>query len=395
MRLLSRSYNPEMHMNHSLYEYSLAVALSLMSFFGFYFLLARTPDKATFSNYLRSRRIMGVALLLLAANYAVHLFFEIRFRNLNAAILMNLSTYFLCYWLFSSALTTLLDRFYITRRRLGFHLAAWVLFTLLAGAILLCLPSCPAQRIGLAVMAAWLGGYGLWLSCRLLRAYRCAVRLFADTHSDDIAAYLRWLSIFTYGAILFGVGCSLLTFLPDRYVFLWVLSSIPFYIYLYCSYLNYLLFYERVERALEEELPPSGPDTACVTSDSATDVPDHETQLGYADLSERLAEWMAADGYLHSGLTVRELSEVLHTNRTYLSGYIRSRYHLSFRDWIAGLRLEYAKRCMLSHPEQNIAEVAEVSGFVSPSHFTRLFKEKEGIAPSQWRKAQHGGGPVL
>ena len=54
-------------MNHPLYEYSLCIALPLMLFFGIYFLLAPTPGKAIFSNYLRSRRIMGCALLLLAA----------------------------------------------------------------------------------------------------------------------------------------------------------------------------------------------------------------------------------------------------------------------------------------------------------------------------------------
>lgn len=124
-------------MNYPLYEYSLCIALPLMIFFGVYFLLAPTPDRAIFANYLRSRRIMGVAILLLAANYAVHFFFGIRFHNVNAAILMNLSTYFLCYWLFSSALTTLLDRFYVTGRRFAFHLAAWMFFTLLSAFILL------------------------------------------------------------------------------------------------------------------------------------------------------------------------------------------------------------------------------------------------------------------
>ena len=77
-------------MNLPLYEHSLSIALPLMLFFGAYFLFARTPDKAIFANYLRSRRIMGVALLLLAANYAVHLFVGIRFRAPNAAILMTL-----------------------------------------------------------------------------------------------------------------------------------------------------------------------------------------------------------------------------------------------------------------------------------------------------------------
>ena len=76
---------------------------------------------------------MGAALLVLSANYAVHLFCGIRFTNHNAAILMNLSTYFLCYWLFSSALTSLLDRFYITRRRLIQHITLWCLFTILSG----------------------------------------------------------------------------------------------------------------------------------------------------------------------------------------------------------------------------------------------------------------------
>lgn len=92
------------------------------------FLLAKIPEKVIFGNYLRSRRIIGIALLLLVANYSVHFFFGIRFKNANAAILMNLSTYFLCYWLFSSALTTLLDRFYITKRRLRTHISLWVIF---------------------------------------------------------------------------------------------------------------------------------------------------------------------------------------------------------------------------------------------------------------------------
>ena len=387
-------------MNLPLYEYSLCIALPLMIFFGAYFLLAPTPDKAIFANYLRSRRVMGCALLLLAANYAVHFFFEVRFRDVNAAILMNLSTYFLCYWLFSSALTALLDRFYITRRRLRFHLSAWVLFTLLSGVILLGLPEGTAQRAGLTVMAVWLVGYGLWLARRLIRAYRRAVRLFDDTHSDDIGAYIRWMSVFTWWAVIFGVGCGLLTFLPDRYVFLWILSSVPFYIYLYCSYMNYLLLYERVEQALEEELPAEVEAAAEVPSDpedprAPNDRPDREARPLHTDLAARLSGWIAADGYLQPGLTIRELAEMLHTNRTYLSEYIKATGNGSFRDWITGLRLEYAKRFMLQHPGQNISEIAEAAGFVSPSHFTRMFKAREGVSPSNWRKTQGGERSIL
>ena len=123
-------------MEPSIYSYSLCIALPLMLFFGFYFLLAPTPEKAIFDNYLRSRRIMGLALLLLAANYSVHFFFGVRFRSVHAAILMNLSTYFLCYYLFSSALITLLNRFYITRKRIWTHIILWIIFSVLSGIVL-------------------------------------------------------------------------------------------------------------------------------------------------------------------------------------------------------------------------------------------------------------------
>ena len=128
-------------MDYPIYSYSLCVALPLMLFFGFYFLFARTPEKTIFENYLRSRRIMGIALLLLAANYSVHFFIGIRFVDVNAAILMNLSTYFLCYWLFSSALTTLLDRFYIRCSTVSISRGGGCRLTSVCGC---CSPSFPA-----------------------------------------------------------------------------------------------------------------------------------------------------------------------------------------------------------------------------------------------------------
>lgn len=378
-------------MNHTIYEHSLLIALPLMLFIGFYFLFGKTPEKAIFENYRRSRRIMGIAMLLLAANYSVHFFFGVRFQNVNAAILMNLSTYFLCYWLFSSALTTLLDRFYITQRRLQTHLGMWVLFSILSGVILLLLPEGMMQKIGLVVMAAWLVGYGLFLVRRLLLVYYKAVRIFNDTHSDDIGSYIKWMSVFTYWAVIFGVGCGLLTFLPDEYIYIWILSSIPFYIYLFHSYQNYLLFYEQVERAMESEIT-SEEEILCDTKQKA--IEKHDIPSYHTEMAEKIKNWIGSDGYVRPGLTIKELSETLHTNRTYLSEYIRTTYNMSFRDWITGLRMEYAKREMMRHPEWTIDEISKASGFLSSSHFMTTFKEKEGHSPAKWRKSKAENAPI-
>ena len=373
-------------MEPSIYSFSLCTALPLMLFFGFYFLFAKTPEKKIFKNYLRSRQIMGIAMLLLSANYSVHFFFGIRFKNADSAILMNMSTYFLCYSLFSSALIMLLDRFYITKRRVWTHIILWIIFSTLSGVVLFLLPSGIMQKISLFALAAWLVVFGVVLARRVIIAYRRAIRIFNETQADDIGAYIEWLSIFTYWAVIFGVGCGLLTFLPDKYVFIWILSSIPFYSYLFYSYQNYLLFYEQVENAFEQDIQSE--EELLTNSETEHEiVSEKEVPRSYTEFIERVDNWIKTDGYVQQGLTIKELSEILYTNRTYLSAYIKTTYKMTFREWITGLRLEYAKNILKEHPKINIQKLAESSGFLSQSNFIKLFSEKEGCTPAKWKKS--------
>ena len=373
-------------MEPSIYSFSLCAALPLMLFFGFYFLFAKTPEKKIFKNYLRSRQIMGIAMLLLSANYSVHFFFCVRFKNADSTILMNMSTYFLCYSLFSSALIMLLDRFYITKRRVWTHIILWIIFSTLSGVVVFLVPSGIIQKISLFALAVWLVVFGVVLARRVIVAYRRAIRIFNETQADDIGAYIEWLSIFTYWALIFGVGCGLLTFLPDEYVFIWILSSIPFYSYLFYSYQNYLLFYEQVENAFEQDIQSEQE----LLTNSGTEpemVSDEEVPVSYTEFIEKVDNWIKTDGYVQQGLTIKELSEILHTNRTYLSAYIKTTYKMTFREWITSLRLEYAKNMLKEHPEINIQKLTESSGFLSRSNFIKLFSEKEGCTPAKWKKA--------
>ena len=372
-------------MEPSIYSFSLCTALPLMLFFGFYFLFAKTPEKKIFKNYLRSRQMMGIAMLLLSANYSVHFFFGIRFKNADSAILMNMSTYFLCYSLFSSALIMLLDRFYITKRRVWTHIILWIVFSTLSGVVLFLLPSGIIQKISLFALAVWLVVFGVVLARRVIIAYRRAIRIFNETQADDIGAYIEWLSIFTYWAVIFGVGCGLLTFLPDKYVFIWILSSIPFYSYLFYSYQNYLLFYEQVENAFEQDIQSD--EELLTNSGIEPEMVSEEVPGSYTEFIEKVDNWIKTDGYVQQGLTIKELSKILYTNRTYLSAYIKTTYKMTFREWITSLRLEYAKNILKKHPEINIQKLAESSGFLSRSNFIKLFSEKEGCTPAKWKKA--------
>lgn len=351
-----------------------------MLFFGIYFLVARLPEKPIYENYRRSRIIMGAALLLLSANYSIHLLLRLRFSRPDIAICMNLSTYYLSVWLFSSALSALLEKGYVTRHRFWLHISGWLAFTAVSATVLLVLPRGHAKLFGIMAMAAWFFVYSFRMAHRLLKTYRKAVKLVDDYHSEHISAYINWMSVFTYWAVIFGIGCGLLTFLPEQFIYLWILSSIPFYIYLFCSYMNYLLFYEQVESILETQEVTETDDITTVTEDSI------KTPSSYATIEKNLSQWIDRHGFTRPGLTIEDLAEEIGTNRTYLSGYIKYRYSTSFRDWIGSLRLDYAKKMLLEHPELTVAGVSESSGFLSLSYFTKIFTEKEECSPARWRK---------
>jgi AraC-like DNA-binding protein len=356
-----------------LYSYLLCVSLTLMLFFGLYFMVARVPNGEIYSNYLRSRKIMGVALLILTANYCVHFFAQLRFSHPDWAIFINLSTYFLSAWLFSSALTSLLNRYYLTRTRFLTHIGFWVFYTVISGVIFFFLGEGTYRNLAILSMALCFFVYAAWLAIRLLKTYRMAVRAMDNFYSDDVTVYIRWMSRFTYWAAVFGVAVGGLTFLPQEYIFIWILSAIPFYIYLYVSYLNYLLFCDRVQQAFDIQ-----------TDNVATQI--DNSPIYFTGISDQLARWELSEGFTHLGFTVEDLAREVGTNRTYLTNYVKTTYNTSFREWIAALRIEHAKNLLIQDKNSTIAEIALSSGFRSLSYFTKIFTQREGCSPARWRK---------
>lgn len=386
-------------MDNSLYDYSLCITIPLMLFFSIYFWFGRTPDKVIFGTYRKSRRLMAIAILLLTANYLAHYILKLRFVDPVSAILMNLTTYFLCYWVFTSALNTLINRFYISTRRFAIHVIIWVVYSALALLTKFYITDEATQRLALISLAIGLMCYGLYLSYRLLSIYRRAVKLFDETAADDLAMYIKWMNHFTYYVLVYGVGCSVLTFLPEEYCYLWILSSLPLYIYVFCCYQNYLLFYEQVETVILDESANSTDEKTLFATESESESksePEAEEaepvidQRRFEEIAEGLERWIAEKGFLQTGLTIKRLADTLRTNRTYLSKYINSTYKTTFRNWISDMRIEYAKECMSGCTDPMLAEISEKSGFTSLSHFMKTFKEKEGISPAKWRKVPDG-----
>ncbi len=355
-----------------------------MLFFALYFIFAPVPNTVTYANYLRSRRIIGVALLVLVANYCVHFFAQIRFSYPDLATVMNLSTYFLEAWLFSSALTSLLDKHYLTGRRFLNHLGFWIVYTFVLGILFFTLQQGLFRTIVMLSMALLFFVYAVWLASRLLRTYKRAARAMDDYYSDNVVNYIHWMSRFTYWAAVFGVMVGGLTFLPEKYIFLWILSAIPFYIYLFVSYMNYLLFCQQVQQVFDTQPAECGPlpNSECLPSVSVK-----QNGLSHDELTAKIEQWQTERGFTKSGITIIELSVAIDSNRTYLAEYIKQKHGVSFREWISGLRIEYAKTLLIEKPHLSVADIAKMVGYNSYPHFVNIFSEEMSVSPAKWRKA--------
>lgn len=103
-------------------------------------------------------------------------------------------------------------------------------------------------------------------------------------------------------------------------------------------------------------------------------------------IREKLKAWEQNKGYMKLGITIQDLSREIGINRTYLSNYINETYQKNFNGWINDLRIEEAKQKIMQSPEINLSDLAEAVGFADQAHFSKQFKQKEGIPPSIWKK---------
>jgi YesN/AraC family two-component response regulator len=103
-------------------------------------------------------------------------------------------------------------------------------------------------------------------------------------------------------------------------------------------------------------------------------------------IKEKITIWVEHKGYLQLGVTIQDLSREIGINRTYLSNYINETYQSNFNGWLNDLRIEEAKQKIISSPEINLSDLAEMVGFADQAHFSKQFKQKEGIPPSVWKK---------
>src|SRR4030095_9779218 len=89
---------------------------------------------------------------------------------------------------------------------------------------------------------------------------------------------------------------------------------------------------------------------------------------------------------IDTNLSLTNISKSLDIHPSYLSREFSKHFdNLSFGEYIRKLRIEKAIE-LIQTKNHSLTEIAYLTGFSDQSHFTRIFKQHEGLSPSTYKK---------
>ncbi|MDD3108423.1 MAG: helix-turn-helix domain-containing protein [Alistipes sp.] len=358
----------------SLYYNSLLIAWAVLLILSFVLFAGKVPQTQRFRAYNKTRKLLAVSLFFWSVQILLQWIFNFREEAPHIASALNITCYYLGAILFGMGYTSLLNPHYISSAQTRSDFTKWGAVCVTVWSAVLFLQD--TARLAVLIAAAL---FFLVDSTRIallfFRTYHKAVHNIENYYSENVEAFIRWLSHSVLGIVFFGMIGAVMAFAPKWMVGLYMSAGIVMFVYIFISLLNYSLNCEIVEQATEEqELDPS--------TENATDV----ATLSSDQLDEKLAEWRAHGGYCQRGVTIGQLAELFGTNCNNLSEYFNRTLHTSFRDWINNMRMSDAKKMLSDDPTLTIDQVAEQTGFSGKSYFCTLFKQYEKMTPTEWRK---------
>lgn len=164
------------------------------------------------------------------------------------------------------------------------------------------------------------------------------------------------------------------------------------------SFISLGYYITPVENMLEEQEDQEEQEE----SDTSTDQLAYGDQLdavadGQADLNifsqkrmkeigAALEKWCDDRMYKDCNVTIYSLAANLGCKKNELTEYSNLSQHTNFRTWLSDIRFNEAVRMMKENPEFSNDAISTECGFSSHTQIYRIFKQKTGLSPSQWRE---------
>lgn len=113
-------------------------------------------------------------------------------------------------------------------------------------------------------------------------------------------------------------------------------------------------------------------------------LPDYRLE----EISAAIQQWCEAGLYKDCDVTIYSLADRLGCKKDELTQYFNQSAHTNFRTWLSDIRFNEAIRMMRAYPNYSNDTISTECGFSSHTQIYRVFKQKTGMSPSQWREQE-------
>lgn len=110
------------------------------------------------------------------------------------------------------------------------------------------------------------------------------------------------------------------------------------------------------------------------------------SQKRMKEIGATLEKWCDDRMYKDCNVTIYSLAANLGCKKNELTEYFNLSQHTNFRTWLSDIRFNEAVRMMKENPEFSNDAISTECGFSSHTQIYRIFKQKTGLSPSQWRE---------
>lgn len=342
--------------------------------------------------YEWSRWMIFAALLFMAVHFFLQMYFGFRAMGEDVGAVINVLVYLPCFTLFSMAIYNI-EATHTKRRKMNLICAAVYAAMLAAFAVGYSFSGSLNIGAWLYVMLALFFGNIVYCIYMIIIEMNKRKKLLETMTATDMLPFIRYAraSIAMLSLIAISMPFAILSTKS-----LYIIGPVGLLVLLFFI-VNFVAFgncYVPTEELLDRErgngeTDDDEPTTAenCA-SQSAADCEQSAQRLSAersAFIQAALDKWCADMGYKDSSVNMLTLSHSLDINKNELSQFFSQCQNTTFRIWLSEIRFNAAKKMMKEFPDYNNDIISAECGFSSRSYLYRIFKEKEGCTPVEWR----------
>lgn len=229
---------------------------------------------------------------------------------------------------------------------------------------------------------------------KFIRSYRRSVKQLELYYDEEEDSKVRWIRFCYIIMMLTQMFILVYMLLPRGMMKVYVLFYSLFMLYFAANFISFLGSHKLLLDAFAHKTL-SGQEIIQLLNerkDNKEKKAQKEEQKGFNDaefrkIEKALERWVMEERFREYDKTREEIAEELNTSKEYLHLYFATRKRVDFRTWRTELRIDYAKKLLLSDRKSSTNIIGEMSGFSDRANFYRQFVKMVGCSPKEWRES--------